>query len=554
LRYVFLLALLPSFLAPIPLRAGETGAGAPELDRIEKALESLRSRFFDEREKGMQSLVSLAKTRKVAVGERLMSLLEDSDPRLRLLGIRLLGEIAYEPALPRIAALIPEMDTASAWERATLIEAFEKYGTAAERHILEKGFDSKPLGRIVLGRSALPDVLKFIKAFLDDEGNSGWYDGQFEALRPRGKSVIYALMLVVENYFTPHDLTLLEATGMKAYTILWLALHGLGELGDPAAVPLLKSIDRNADAIQRDWSKLPSLNITGSFTRFIRRFATIACWKCGDREPLVQRVRILREEISELAASVKPRTGEPFGWNRDPREQMGELADLYWDLAVSLSSFGLVEEVVEAYRRNMDWRQRLNPDSREYAVAQYNIACAWSKANKPKKGLQALEEAFRIGYGDLAWIEKDGDLESVRALPEYHLVIAYAHVQRLKDSVDLEEELEKTRREILRQVGAAVTYGLTDPSWIEHKHFVAVRNEPEFHWHAARFHARAGRAEACARWLRTALERDAARMKNVAPEERNPAVRLEDVKTSEDFRAVRDHPAVRAVLRGHGGK
>jgi hypothetical protein len=525
------------------------------MTRIEKALEALRSRFFDEREKGIQNLVSLAETRKVAVGERILPLLEDPDPRLRLLGIRLLGEIAYRPALPKIASLIPVLDTASPWERATLIEAFEKFGTEAERHVLEKGFDSKPLGRIVLGRIALPDVLRFIKGFFGEDNSPGWFEGQFDPLRPRGKSVIYALMLIVETYFSPDDFSLLEAGSEDPADILWLAVHGLGELGDPEAVPLLKTINRKIDSITEKWTDASSRS-KEALARFILRNTAIACWKCGEREPLVKRVRSLKEEIAELVSRVKSSSRARFRWqDTNTNQQMDDLAGLYWDLAISLSSFGLVEEVVEAYRQNMYWKKRRGEESQDYSVAQYNIACAWSKADKPWKGLKALEEAINLGYPGLEWIEMDGDMNSVRALPEYHLVIAYAHVRKLNDSTAMEEEdREKILTDALRQVGAAVTYGLTDPAWIEHKNFVALHNEPGFHWHAARFHGRAGRAEACARWLRTALERDAARMHNVAPEERSPTVRLEEVATSPEFSAVRDHPAIRAILGDRPGK
>jgi tetratricopeptide (TPR) repeat protein len=541
-------------VATAPVSAGEEAAPTTELSRIENALEALRSRFFDEREKGIRSLVSLARTRKVAVGERILPLLEDPDPRLRLLGIRLLGEIAYKPSLPKIASLIPEMDTAGPWERATLIEAFEKFGTEAERHILERGFDSNPLGRIILGRSALPDVLQYIKDFFGEDGSPGWYDGQFDALRPRGKSAIYALMLIVETYYSPDDLTILEAKSEDAFDILWLSVHGLGELGDPTAVPILKSITQNAESISKKWTRI-SNRPPEIILRVIQRNTAIACWKCGDREPLVQRVRNLREEISELVSRVKSSARTRFRWEGSTNQQMSDLSDLYWDLAISLSSFGLVEEVVEAYRRNMYWKKRLGDPPQDYAVAQYNIACAWSKADKPRKGLQALQEAFRMGYDGLEWIEKDGDMRSVRALPEYQLVIAHVHVGRMKDVAGLdEEEHQKALSEALRRVGTAVTFGITDPSWVDSRKLLPVRNEPAFHWHAARFHAKAGRAETCARCLETALALDAARMQNQDPEERKPAFRIEEVETSPEFLTVRNHPAIRTVLKEHRGK
>jgi hypothetical protein len=511
------------------------------MHRIEEAIRSLSSRYFDDRERGIERLNTLARESKVAVGEKLVPLLQNPDPRLRLLGIRLIGEIAYKPALPRIAALIPELDAAGPWERATLIEAFEKFGPEAEKHVLERNLDANPLGRIILGRIALGDVLKFIKDFLDEENSSGWFEGQFDPLKPRGKSVVYALMIIVETYFSPEDLSFFEASSAEADQIRWLAIHGLGEIRDPVAVPLLKSLIRDIESFttERSGDELDPSQVE-KFVRFVTRNAAVACWKCGDREPLVDRVRRIREEISSINRPVR----SSF--------EMDKLGDLFWDLAITLSPFGLVDEVVEAYQKNIHWKRRGNTPAREYAVAQYNIACAWSKAGMAEKGLDALYEAFRMGYTDLDWIEVDGDLDAVRALPEYRLAIAYASIAKLAESGGSRDTRRKLVNQALMDIGAAVSRGITDPTWFKRDRFAAVSHEPGFHWHLARFHALAGRAPECASRLRRCLEQDR------PPERIRPdwelAFDLEALSESPDFEKVRGHAAIRALLSEQGGK
>lgn len=56
-------------------------------------------------------------------------------------------------------------------------------------------------------------------------------------------------------------------------------------------------------------------------------------------------------------------------------------------------------------------------------VVQYNLACFYAREGRKKEALGALERAFHYGFSNRAWMEKDSDLESIRAEPEYSEMI-----------------------------------------------------------------------------------------------------------------------------------
>ncbi|KAL7597320.1 protein MET1, chloroplastic [Lactuca sativa] len=54
------------------------------------------------------------------------------------------------------------------------------------------------------------------------------------------------------------------------------------------------------------------------------------------------------------------------------------------------------------------------PDYNEASVANYNVACCYSKLNQLQAGLSALEDALKAGFEDFKRIRSDPDLENVR--------------------------------------------------------------------------------------------------------------------------------------------
>ena len=61
----------------------------------------------------------------------------------------------------------------------------------------------------------------------------------------------------------------------------------------------------------------------------------------------------------------------------------------------------------------LDYRLvRLLPGS---CIVQYNLACSLAMTGEPDAAMDALESAVRLGYGDLAHLQVDPDLDPLRS-------------------------------------------------------------------------------------------------------------------------------------------
>ena len=65
------------------------------------------------------------------------------------------------------------------------------------------------------------------------------------------------------------------------------------------------------------------------------------------------------------------------------------------------------------------------------SILHYNIACTYSRMKKIPQALDALERAVAHGYRDVAWMQKDADLENLHDEPRFR-----ALVRKLREQVD----------------------------------------------------------------------------------------------------------------------
>ncbi|PKU59103.1 hypothetical protein MA16_Dca014845 [Dendrobium catenatum] len=63
------------------------------------------------------------------------------------------------------------------------------------------------------------------------------------------------------------------------------------------------------------------------------------------------------------------------------------------------------------------------PEPDEASVANYNVACCYSKLNQVNAGLSALEDALKAGYENFKRIRSDPDLANVRASEEFEALM-----------------------------------------------------------------------------------------------------------------------------------
>lgn len=80
---------------------------------------------------------------------------------------------------------------------------------------------------------------------------------------------------------------------------------------------------------------------------------------------------------------------------------------------------GLHERALELDRRLV---ARLPVDF----LARYNLACSLALAGRADEAILCLGEAFRLGYDDVAHMEVDPDLASIRERPEFRALVGRA--------------------------------------------------------------------------------------------------------------------------------
>ena len=84
---------------------------------------------------------------------------------------------------------------------------------------------------------------------------------------------------------------------------------------------------------------------------------------------------------------------------------------------------GLISLKTKRIDAARDYFQKVVSLGGSSADVQYNLACVESLSGHPGQALTHLESAFRLGFRERESIEKDSDLDSIRPLPGYKLLI-----------------------------------------------------------------------------------------------------------------------------------
>ncbi len=82
------------------------------------------------------------------------------------------------------------------------------------------------------------------------------------------------------------------------------------------------------------------------------------------------------------------------------------------------------EKALDQYKKALE----LEPKN---SIVLYNLACTYSRMKKVEDALDALERCVEAGYRDVEWMEKDADLDNLRAEARYK-----ALVRRLRDKTE----------------------------------------------------------------------------------------------------------------------
>ncbi|MEO1991796.1 MAG: hypothetical protein ABGW78_07680 [Pirellulales bacterium] len=97
-------------------------------------------------------------------------------------------------------------------------------------------------------------------------------------------------------------------------------------------------------------------------------------------------------------------------------QKNGDSLEVLRILAELVSKKGLMSRAVELDNKIVE----LLPED---FLARYNLACSLARAGKSDEAIDSLSQSILLGYDDLAHMDVDPDLDSIRDLPDFQALL-----------------------------------------------------------------------------------------------------------------------------------
>jgi hypothetical protein len=245
-----------------------------------------------------------------------------------------------------------------------------------------------------------------LAALLRDGSVPGFYDGQFASTRDRFDE----LAAIASDPDMDHVLRVMAV----------MALQEAGSGEDVARVlePLILSADVEFNIEHNAFNNMMTVvddeTIRSELRASLSQHARFALAKDGQPAMVLEKIRVMEDRIHRRM----PKLLDPSVPTFDIGVSFGR--QVIFDIGYHFQQFDDYPNAEAWFRKLTDNLKGL----RETRWAHYNLACIAALTGRPEEAVEELRKAHAVGFTDVAWMEEDGDLTTVRDLPAYKALVA----------------------------------------------------------------------------------------------------------------------------------
>jgi hypothetical protein len=245
-----------------------------------------------------------------------------------------------------------------------------------------------------------------LAALLRDGGVPGFYDGQFASTRDRFDE----LAAIASDLDMDHVLRVMAV----------MALQEAGSGEDVARVlePLVISPDIEFNIEHNAFNNMLMVDddetIRSELRAALSQHARFALAKDGQPAKVLEKIERMEQHIVRSMPKLLDPSFDSFSVTVSFGRQV------IFDIAYHYQQF-------DDYAHAEEWFHRLTDNLvglRETRWAHYNLACIAALTGRSEEAVEELRKAHAVGFTDVAWMEEDGDLASIRDLPAYKALVA----------------------------------------------------------------------------------------------------------------------------------
>ena len=248
----------------------------------------------------------------------------------------------------------------------------------------------------------VPEAAVLLSALLRDGGVPGFYDGQFASLEGRFDE----LAAIARD----RDMN----NVLRVMAVMALPEVGSGQpvadVLEPLVLPAQQELSRDYDAWQSAGRDDGPEFIAMLREASLSEHARFALAKDGQPDRVLEKIREMERRVRRHLPDVL-----------DPSIDSDRSYDVAWYRQVAFD-IGYHYQQFDDFEHATEWFRKLTdalPGHRDTRWPHYNLACIAALQGRPDEALAQLEEAWKVGFSDVAWMLEDGDLKSLRERPEF---------------------------------------------------------------------------------------------------------------------------------------